>query len=323
MSRFRPLLARLGLAFLAVVLTVLALELIFRSFVPSATHHLMYRLSEDPQLQVELVPGADFVFEGVAVPIPPSRVLISSQGLRDEPVDVPKPSGVKRLLCVGDSTTFGWGVEAEEAFCKRLQGLLPGWETVNLGVPGYNTMQEVRRLEVVGLPLEPDLVVLLFDGNDLQPPIVYGGTGPATWLLDRSALARWVAARLNVTGDDDNDQGRDEGRDHAGAGPEDPFADWDGEAEMLKAFGRLDKLRSRQGFHLLVLLPSDDENPALDALLKARGIPHENIRHALRGQQPGDEMVIPGDGHPDAQGHARIAKAIAKLLHQRGLIQTD
>ena len=321
MSRIRPLVMRLGLALLAVVLTVGALELIFRSFVPSSTHHLMYRPSDDPQLRVELIPGADFEFEGVAVPIPATRVLVSSQGLRDDTVEIPKPAGVKRLLCVGDSTTFGWGVQAEEAFCQRLQGFLPGWETINLGVPGYNTMQEVRRLEVVGIPLEPDLVVLLFDGNDLQPPIVYGGSGPSTWLLDRSALVRWVAARLKTTGDEE--QGQDEGRDHAGAGPDDPFADWDGEAEVLKAFARLDQLRAREGFKLLVLLPSDDENRALESMLKARGIANENIRHALRGTQPGDEMMIPDDGHPNAQGHERIAKAIATLLHQRGLVGAD
>ncbi|MFT5429894.1 MAG: lysophospholipase L1-like esterase [Myxococcota bacterium] len=327
MERAKRWAPKLGLALVAVAVTVSILEVVFRFAMPASTHHLLYQRSADPVLRVELVAGADFDFEGVAVPIAPTRVTISEQGLRDDVYPPQKPRGVRRVLCVGDSTTFGWGVEQAETFCTRLSGHLPaGWETINLGVPGYNSTQEVRRLERFGLQFQPDVVMILFDGNDYESPIVYGGSDSwVSWLKDHSALARWVSVRIKGLGLDEDDSGP--GPDHKPGAPEGQGGphraedsggeDWDGRAEVLKAFARLVTVRNENRFSLVVLMPNNDGEPELRALLSAASVPMVSIRPALWG--PPEQLMIPMDGHPSAEGHRRIAALIAKALVNLGL----
>ncbi|SVD20911.1 uncharacterized protein METZ01_LOCUS373765, partial [marine metagenome] len=98
------------------------------------------------------------------------RITISEQGLRDRTFG-PKETNVRRILALGDSFTFGFGVEGHEAYPKRLEGLLNearrDYEVINAGFPGYGTLQELRYLEEEGLALSPDVVLIgFFEFND-------------------------------------------------------------------------------------------------------------------------------------------------------------
>ena len=87
---------------------------------------------------------------------------------------VPKPSGESRVLWLGDSIVFGIGAnyentlpaiverKANENFAGR------SYRVVNMGVPSYNTEQELIQLEARGLALEPDAVILMFAINDIE-----------------------------------------------------------------------------------------------------------------------------------------------------------
>ncbi len=70
------------------------------------------------------------------------------------------------IVCLGDSTTFGWGVEEEEAWPARLAALL-GEATVNGGVPGYSTVQGLATLDTA-LSLRPRLVVVAYLVRDAE-----------------------------------------------------------------------------------------------------------------------------------------------------------
>ncbi len=70
------------------------------------------------------------------------------------------------ILCLGDSTTFGWGVEEEEAWPARLS-MRAGVTTVNGGVPGYSTVQGLATLDHA-LSLRPRGVVLAFLVRDAE-----------------------------------------------------------------------------------------------------------------------------------------------------------
>jgi lysophospholipase L1-like esterase len=80
--------------------------------------------------------------------------------------------GTYRVLCMGDSSTFGWGVESEEAYPSLLGEELrrrhPGVrvEVVNLGVCGYSSQQGKVLLEREGVRYEPDLVTISYGSND-------------------------------------------------------------------------------------------------------------------------------------------------------------
>jgi len=103
------------------------------------------------------------------------RIVINAQGFRGKEVEARKPAGTYRIVAIGDSQTYGSGVDEEEAWPVVLQGELAHAadgvrvEVMNCGVGGYNTGQEVAALETHWLAYEPDLVLLGFFVND---PIV-------------------------------------------------------------------------------------------------------------------------------------------------------
>ena len=53
-----------------------------------------------------------------------NRVSLNSNGHRDDDMPVAKPAGERRILVLGDSVTFGWGVDQGEDFPARLEALL-------------------------------------------------------------------------------------------------------------------------------------------------------------------------------------------------------
>lgn len=104
----------------------------------------------------------------------PLRGVISNgQGLReDHDIPLEKPPGTLRLLFVGDSCTFGYGLLHHESFVHRVGAKLRSafpqvrLECINAGVPGYTLFQGLRFLETRGFRYQPDLVVLNFGWND-------------------------------------------------------------------------------------------------------------------------------------------------------------
>lgn len=101
-------------------------------------------------------------------------VSINSLGMRDREVNI-KQAGEIRVLVMGDSVPFGIGVtyenslpyQLEQILCKQYPQRL--FRTLNMGVPSYNTEQELIQLKSTGLALKPDVVVLLFSDNDIEP----------------------------------------------------------------------------------------------------------------------------------------------------------
>jgi|GEM_PF-3139349 len=85
-------------------------------------------------------------------------------GLRDDPL---RESDEFRILFLGDSQTFGWGVPFGERFTERIEQNIPGVQVINAGVPGYGIHQMKLWLEHHGFDLKPDLVVLTFIYQDL------------------------------------------------------------------------------------------------------------------------------------------------------------
>ena len=73
-----------------------------------------------------------------------------------------------RLLFLGDSFTWGYGVGDHDRFTDLLERHLPGWEVFNEGVSGYGTDQELLVLEQTVDDVAPDLVGLIFCGNDTE-----------------------------------------------------------------------------------------------------------------------------------------------------------
>ncbi len=96
------------------------------------------------------------------------HVANNSRGLRDSEKDFAKPLGTRRIVVLGDSFMWGFGVDNEDTFSTILQELIPDTQTINLGVSGYSTVQELVRLQMEGVRYKPDLTMLAFVWNDLR-----------------------------------------------------------------------------------------------------------------------------------------------------------
>lgn len=93
----------------------------------------------------------------------------NSRGWRDAEAALERATGVRRIVVLGDSFTFGVQVDYGERFTEVLEETTPRLEVVNLGVNAFGTDQELRVLEVEGALYRPDVVVLLaYLGNDLD-----------------------------------------------------------------------------------------------------------------------------------------------------------
>ncbi len=96
----------------------------------------------------------------------------NSRGYPGPDVEPGPHPGTYRILALGDSSTFGWGVESAEVYPLVLRDELrrrhPGRpiEVVNLGVCGYSSLQGLVLLEREGLAWEPDLVTISYGSND-------------------------------------------------------------------------------------------------------------------------------------------------------------
>jgi hypothetical protein len=131
----------------------------------------------DPELEFKLKP--DFRGGQIGSEFQVS-VSTNSSGFRDNKQFLKEKGGAYRILGLGDSFIFGWGVEEDQTFLSRLGTLLESQsgrkvEAFDLGVWGYGTIQEVKVFEQFR-DYKPDLVILEFfarnvyveeAGNDL------------------------------------------------------------------------------------------------------------------------------------------------------------
>lgn len=122
----------------------------------------------DPYLGYRLVP-----YQG-------RSLTINRLGLRGRDPAQPKPAGARRVVVVGGSTAFGFGASSDDATLPgQLEALLRQAtgrpvEVLNAGVPGYNAAQSLLQLELVLLPLQPDLVVIYGGSEDLYQATLPG-----------------------------------------------------------------------------------------------------------------------------------------------------
>src|SRR5262249_24564909 len=105
------------------------------------------------------------------------RLRTNSLGFRGPELARDKPPRTCRIVVLGDSVAFGWGVDDEFTFLRRFEDELnegpPApevrFEVVNTGHPMYDTTQEAALLRDEGLALQPDLVLLVYVVNDVEP----------------------------------------------------------------------------------------------------------------------------------------------------------
>lgn len=275
----------------------------------------LYEASPDPQMGYGMTPG----YQGKSYA---TRVEINENGFRGPSIDKPRPNEVFRIFCVGDSFTFGMGVEEDESWPSQLSKRLaapPGYnqiEVINGGVPGYNLGQYCRQIELSLLEFEPNMIVIGLVENDLEPSffvedgylcvprkkttVVFPGK---RWFQTHSYFYQalnmryqaWMASWLMK-------RNPDEARSIL-FGDSDPAA-------YDEAANQLSKVRQRAlQFNVdivAVMFALSKESP-LPQIVEQAQIPTLSID--LNG--PGQRLQ---DGHPNAAGHAHFADQIAEFV---------
>src|SRR3989344_6053909 len=134
----------------------------------------IYQRSSNPEINYELKPNLKHEKAYKA------RVSTNSLGLRS-----PEPDGTPVMAILGDSVTFGYGVNDDETLSARLQERVTTVQYQSAAVPGYALTQEAATYRKKLLPLKPESVILVFYWNDLE------GTVPG--ILDDQGVLRDAA----------------------------------------------------------------------------------------------------------------------------------
>ncbi len=354
MRRPRPLLPRVLLALAALLLALLLVELGFRTAGRGdPVIHEDLVLSWEPGSPLVAAPQEDYQLAlrphyegrqiyrdalsgGEVLSVP---VRTDAHGLRGP--DKPLGTGALRILALGDSVTFGQGVLEGQALPAQLEALLARQREVqvlNAGVPSWNLPHELAWLERHGFGLEPDLVLWMFYVNDvsaaqrslavdqdrpvhLGAPSWAGGEGGlrrysfaynAFWrVVERRLLARELlrpAPSFRLQGRSYLDELRE---DLASQGVE-------------PSLERLAGACAARGIPcavvvLPVLIAGQDDRgedilDAVAAAASASGLQVVRIDDALDELPPAERYVLPGDRHPSAAAHRRMAERLAERL---------
>lgn len=175
-ERLKQITLNLFLLIISIALVFFSLEVFLRLAAEEAeqgylkTQESLRRESEfvfyefDPYLGWGNKPLAEGSF---ATPDSKTFVRINSKGLRDREYEYAKPAGVYRIIVLGDSFAWGYGVGQGKNFADLLEEQLgASVEVINAGVSGYGTDQELLFLEREGMKYQPDLVIVAFATND-------------------------------------------------------------------------------------------------------------------------------------------------------------
>ena len=140
-------------------------------------------------------------------------------GYRNDEFPQQKPDGIFRIVALGGSSTYDVSIpDNKQIFTAQLEKLLKeeyGYENVqviNAGVPGYNTWEILANLEFRVLDLDPDLVIIYENTNDVHArlvvPAAYRGDDlgrrqvwqvPHVAWWEHSAALRIASRALNIT----------------------------------------------------------------------------------------------------------------------------
>ena len=332
---FRPVVAHVVLLCGSLFAAFVVLELSLRVLYPPPVRFLYPQEAYDfdPEMGHALRPGQTaFTHDH------PMRT--NSLGLRDREITPQPAAGTLRVLALGDSQTFGAGLDQSDTWPKQLERMLDSaehrWEVLNAGIPGTDTWQHEILLRRLLDTLHPHAVVLALYVNDVVPrhdPRNVDASGLSNtsskrlaYLLKRSSVVTWTYYRLFLPWHARGFTRGSTAEDTVLAGPNDDLAEraW---SQVEHSFAVMKQLCDARGVMMLVaVLPRRDQvsgnqpgrayNERARAVAKAHGIETLDLLPDLSAayRVKGNALFIPWDGHNSAEANRVIAARLALRL---------
>jgi hypothetical protein len=287
-------------------------------------------------------PGFRLSLEGLP------ETTINARGYRGpEYPSAPVPGRV-RLVMLGDSLAFGYGVADEETSSRQLERLEPSLEVVNLAVQGYGTDQALLRFEAEGLSYQPQTAILNFcTANDFRDngarSAIYDRAYPKPYFtledgrlaLHQEHLALSPAARLGLFLHQRSIlfNALRHALTKAPSGEADPAPEHAPDRELTVALvQRFGEVARANRVRLIVAIyptlrdfikPSRrpqilTEAPGMDDVLRVDLRPRLEARGV--NEQTFSQYSIDGSFHTNARGQRVVAEILADLLREAGVL---
>jgi lysophospholipase L1-like esterase len=270
------------------------------------------RIADNPEVGHEHRPGVSARLMSV-------DVAINHLGLRNAEVGE-KRNGTTRILMLGDSVTFGWGVPQDQTMSavlgRRLAESRPV-EVINTGVGNYNTAMEVAYFRTRGVQLAPDLVILNFFINDAEPTPVYRDV---PWYARHAYLypvvgGAWDGFQRRLAGEADWQSY------YAGL-YEAPG--WQRAQDSIRTLAELCRERgiplviaNLPELRILAPYPFGHVSTQLAGLAAEIGAAYVDLLPAVAAEEPARLWVTVPDPHPNAVAHQLMGDALAAFIAPR------
>ena len=297
----------------------------------------------DPLLFWRLRPNLKEVYWDFTV------ISTNSQGVRHEGDIGSKRPGAFRIVCLGDSVTFGYRVPL--AFpdkphdCdrnllpypllleRRLRETNPGKliDVIPLAVPAYSSYQGLNLLEREIDFLKPDVVTACFGWNDVclraipdrqSMPVDWAHVTVRSLMCHSQALIHFSRWRRS----------KKPNADHPNAGPPVPrVSPQDYVSNLLE----ISRIVQAHGEHSVLVAPvyrDAKSNPPEAALVReyrnalreaaqAKAIPYLQVEELTETNYPANDALFGELVHPNAAGHEIMARELLKFLVAHDMVK--
>lgn len=257
------------------------------------------------------------------------RVSTDQNGLRAPLHSETKPAGAFRVMTLGCSTTFGWGVDDAESYPARLEAILNEGghkvEVINGGQPGYTSFQGLWLWEKALAKYAPDVVIFGYLVQDSrivqytdrsQALLTHNADFLKQNLLHRLKTYLWIKEQIDAR--------RTVAKESSEGGtPRIPIEEY---VENIRAFAALSEAVGAKfmlfGYPLEVSGYTESHRAMLHAASKELPAPIFDPQPEMTRRTASETLFFPEDrGHANAAGNDVIAQGMAQFLVSNGLVK--